>query len=131
MVRATRIISIILLLINGISACFGGLALIIDPDGRLLGMSLSGLRFSPFITYLVPGIVLLLMNGISSLFIAFLTILKFKPAPTLVVLQGIILLGWIIIEALFVDKNFLQFVFGTIGIILIGMGRLLSRLKLS
>jgi hypothetical protein len=53
-----------LILFQGISGLFGGIALIIDPTGELLQMPLSMLDGSPFDTFLIPGIILFLILGI-------------------------------------------------------------------
>jgi len=53
-----------LILFQGISGLFGGLALVIDPTGDLLQMPLSMLAGSPFDNFLIPGIILLTILGI-------------------------------------------------------------------
>ena len=63
--KATINIHIFLLAFLGISAIGGGGALIISPSGKLLGgLPLSILEHSPFINFLIPGIILFLVLGI-------------------------------------------------------------------
>lgn len=62
---------IILHIILGIGAVFGGGALTIDPEGTLLGMPITILDQSPFHNFLIPGIILLLFLGVLPLIIAF------------------------------------------------------------
>ncbi|MBA7716268.1 hypothetical protein ES703_125337 [subsurface metagenome] len=50
----------------GLGAVGGGLALVLEPTGSYLGIPLELLKSSPFSTYLVPGIVLLMVTHISS-----------------------------------------------------------------
>lgn len=65
MKKAVHSIYILLLLFLGISAIFGGGALIISPSGSLLGgLPLSILKNTPFSNFLVPGIILFLVLGI-------------------------------------------------------------------
>ena len=115
-------IALVLLLINGFSACFGGISLILDPSGEFLGLSLHKLVFLPFKSYLVPGILLLIFNGISSLYIAFLMMRKVKYHSIFVVLQGIILIVWIITESFALPNDLLQYPYVIIGIALILTG---------
>ena len=58
-------IHLYLLVFLGISAIGGGGALIISPSGKLLGgLPLSILEHSPFINFLIPGIILFWVLGI-------------------------------------------------------------------
>lgn len=93
-----RIIAIILLLFNGISAIGGGIGLICNPTGGPMEMPLSMLEHSPFDNYLIPGIILLVMNGLLSILFAILVIWKARGSSWLVIIQGFILLSWLIIQ---------------------------------
>ena len=55
---------IVLLLLLGIGAIYGGGTLIISPSGELLGLPISLLEPSPFHNFLVPGIILFIVLGI-------------------------------------------------------------------
>ncbi|MDT3428148.1 hypothetical protein J2Z22_003739 [Paenibacillus forsythiae] len=56
----------------GVGAIFGGLALIIDPSGSLMGMPAdSVLRRSPFSSFLFPGILLLGVFGLFPLWVLY------------------------------------------------------------
>jgi len=80
--KAARNILVILLLFLGIGALGGGLGLIISPSGRLMGgLPLSVLQNSPFRDFLIPGIILFLVLGISPCLIA-LALIR-KPANRL------------------------------------------------
>lgn len=54
----------------GIGAMVGGGALIIDPSGNLVHMPDSLLEHSPFGSFLIPGIILLLVLGVMPMIIA-------------------------------------------------------------
>ncbi|MFC9709346.1 hypothetical protein ACFTRD_14465 [Paenibacillus sp. NPDC056933] len=54
----------------GIGAIIGGGVLIIDPSGSLVGMPPSLLEHSPFGSFLIPGIILLLVLGVVPMIIA-------------------------------------------------------------
>lgn len=53
----------ILQLFIGLGAVAGGLGLVLESDGSNLGMPLSMLEHSPFSDFLIPGLVLLIVNG--------------------------------------------------------------------
>ncbi len=65
-VKTARNIHLLLLAFLGVSALGGGAALIISPSGKLLGgLPLSILKHSPFTDFLVPGIILFLVLGLT------------------------------------------------------------------
>ncbi len=53
-----------LMLFQGISGLYGGIALVMDPSGDLLKMPISILENSPFENFLIPGLILLTILGI-------------------------------------------------------------------
>ncbi|HTL80667.1 MAG TPA: hypothetical protein VL651_03120 [Bacteroidia bacterium] len=121
--KLLRAITIILLLFNGIGALYGGWKLITDPSGTSLGLSLDFLEHSPFRNYLFPGITLFCLNGLLSLFICYSVIAKKKYYPFLVLMQGLLLTGWIVIQLLMLQfVFFLHFVMGGTGLVLILLG---------
>lgn len=73
----TGAILIFLVIIQAISALFGGIQLIIEPNGLLLQMPVNWLNNSPFQSYLIPGIILTLLLGIFPVWIAYC--LAFRP----------------------------------------------------
>jgi hypothetical protein len=82
----------------GIGAVAGGLPMILDPSGSKLGMSLEMLEHSPFATFLVPGIVLLVVNGIGSLIGATASFKKYRRAGEIAIALGLFLIAWIVIQ---------------------------------
>lgn len=67
---------IILHILLGVGAVFGGGALVLSPNGSLLQMPLELLKYSPFQSYLVPGIILLLLLGVLPLIVSFFLLTK-------------------------------------------------------
>ncbi|HTX88705.1 MAG TPA: hypothetical protein VMC08_06940 [Bacteroidales bacterium] len=102
MKKILRGIALFLLCLNGIGAVFGGLVLMIDPSGKLIGYPLSYLEHSPFTNFLIPGIILFTCIGCFSLLIAWLVIRNADVYPWLLMIQGVILGGWIIIEVIMI-----------------------------
>jgi hypothetical protein len=82
----------------GIGALFGGGALVIAPDGHLLGMPTSLLAGTPFSSFLVPGICLFLFVGIAPLLAAAITVRRQSIAPLAAVAVGLTLMAWITAE---------------------------------
>jgi len=77
--KTARNILIFLLAFLALSTLGGGGALIVSPSGKLLGgLPLSMLEHSPFPNFLVPGIILFLVLGITPAFLIY-ALLK-KPA---------------------------------------------------
>jgi hypothetical protein len=102
MQKKNRIIAIILLLINGIGALWGGAGLIYDPTGEFLQMPLELIKHAPFVSYLIPGIILFVFNGLLSIFTAIATARKIHFHPVLILLQGIVLAIWLITQIIMI-----------------------------
>jgi hypothetical protein len=75
-IKFTRNLLPILLAFLGVGAIFGGVVLIISPSGKLFGMPLSILDNSPFNDFLIPGIILFLVLGLSPCLLAIALIKK-------------------------------------------------------
>jgi hypothetical protein len=105
-------ILIALQLLLGIGALFGGGALILEPDGTLLRMPIELLQYSPFHTFLIPGLILFSVLGILPLIAAFFLITEKRSSAgwalslykdihwawNVSLYIGFILIGWITIE---------------------------------
>jgi hypothetical protein len=125
--NAARIIAIILLSLTGINAIIAGLLFIIDPSGEKMGMLVNYLKHSPFQTFLIPGITLFIVNGIMNCIAAIAIIKKHTYFPELILLQGLLLSGWIIVQVMMVsDFNWLHALMLTIGILLLCLGMILK-----
>jgi hypothetical protein len=119
-----KAICVILLLFNGLGAFYGGIMLIADPSGAKLKMPLSLLEHSPFSNFLIPGIVLVIVNGIFSFVTLMGLYLKKGYAYWLVMAQGILLSGWILVQLILLRMFYapLHATFLIIGLGLIGCG---------
>ncbi len=120
-----KVATVALLLVNGISGVYGGLSLIMYPDGSSMHLSPDLLAFSFFDSYLVPGIILLLTNGFFSIYVFAALILGHKKYWRLVALQGIILILWLVAQiALIRVIHYLHLVMFAVGAALVGIGLL-------
>jgi hypothetical protein len=91
-------LAVVLEIFLGLGALFGGGALILAPDGHLLGMPTKLLAGSPFPSYLVPGIVLFTFVGLAPLLAAAMTVRRRAFAPIAAVAVGLTLIGWVSVE---------------------------------
>lgn len=102
---------------NGLSAAAGG-GLMDDPTGQSLQMDASMLASSPFHNFLIPGIVLFVVNGIGNVTGAVLTMTKYKFAAHVAVFFGLILMGWIVAQVVWVGyASFLQPLYFATGLV--------------
>jgi hypothetical protein len=60
----------LILVFTGIGGIYGGYSFIMAPDGSKMGMTTDILLNSPFNSFLIPGIILILFNGIMPLVVA-------------------------------------------------------------
>jgi len=119
----TWIASIMLLLLIGISASLGGLALVIDPTGDVLGLRVRGLSETFFTDYEVPGLILFFAIGMLNLITSVVTMMKRPIYPTLVFIQGAILTGWILAQLYMLPENhILQLLYFLLGLFLMLLG---------
>jgi len=124
--KPVRIVSIVLLFLIGINAIAAGCAFVIDPSGRALGITTELLKHSPFTNFLIPGILLFGAIGLLSISIAVLTIRNVKTYPYLILLQGCIITGWIVIQIIFLQIfHPLHLIIGVSGIFLVINGVIL------
>jgi hypothetical protein len=125
-----RVLSLILLIFLAISALFGGYVLIKDPTGGIIQMPLSNLEHSPFTDFLIPGIILFTFNGLFSLAIFVLVLVRYRYSPWLVIFQGGTLFTWIVVQLIMIQGfHYFHAIYGGIGILLIIVGWMLYRKK--
>jgi len=98
------LITIVLLLLNGVGA-------------------LLNLEHAPFKDYLIPGIVLFFANGVLSFVVLCAILVKANSYPALLILQGAILFGWIVIQSIMLRTvALLHIVYGVIGLMFMALG---------
>ena len=82
----------------GIGAIPAGLALILEPSGASLGMPLEWLSDTPFPNFLIPGVVLMVVNGFGSLAGALASFLRYRYAGEIAMGLGVFLMLWIVAQ---------------------------------
>jgi len=126
--KSLRIVAITLLIFLGIGGVYGAWMLISDPSGGKFEWSLELLEGTPFNSFLIPGIILLLSNGLFPLYIATAAIMRKTFTHWLITLQGLILIGWLTAELLFNPKFFVPEIYYTcysLGFLLVIIGGIL------
>ena len=95
--------------INGLSALLGGYMLITDPSGQSLDLNVEWLQTTPFPNYLIPGIVLFLLIGVTNVWGMWLIFNRNKKRAAVGTLFGFFLMAWIIAQVIWIGyKDFLQ-----------------------
>ena len=113
---------------NGLSGVAGGTGLIADPTAAALGMELEWLHGTPFNNYLIPGIVLLVFNGLGNLTGAVLSIRKNRYYAHIALFFGLVMLVWIISQVAWIGyKSFLQPLYFSTGLLQAILGALLLK----
>lgn len=126
MKKAFRFLAIFLLLFNGVGAIVGGWILMIDPSGTQMQLPLDYLKHIPFKDYFIPGFILFVANGLLSFVVLVATAAKGRFYTQMLIVQGAILSGWILIQILMVqDVYYLHYLMGSVGLALMGLGFIL------
>lgn len=113
---------LILMLFQGASGLYGGGALVLDPSGTFLQMPPGLLDGSPFDTYLIPGIILLLILGIFPLIVFYGVWKRRAWSWAGAFLVSIALIIWIVVEIAMIGYHSeppLQLIYGVVGVALL------------
>ena len=118
----------VLQVLIGLGAVGGGLALVLEPSGSNLGIPLEVLKSSPFSTFLVPGIVLLIVNGFGSLVGATASFTRYWCAGEIAIALGLFLVAWIMLQVYwFAAFHWLHALYLGIGLLELVIGWLLRK----
>lgn len=125
--KISRVVAICLLFFTGVNALIAGFLFISDPNGGKIGMTTSYLAHSPFKDFLIPGLTLFIVNGLMNIVVAVLVLKNYRHFPILILIQGVLLSGWIIVQVFLVkDVNALHSSMLAIGFALCICGILLK-----
>ena len=118
-----KILASCLLLFNGIGALLGGYKLMTAPDGHTMQINNDLLQHSPFHNYFIPGLVLFIANGLFSITVLVMILIRYKKYPWFITAQGCVLFGWIVIQVLLLQTlSWLHLIWGAIGLLLTRLG---------
>jgi hypothetical protein len=97
------------LVLLGLGALAGGVALVSKPDGSVMQFDVALLAGSPFADYTIPGLILGGLFGIGSFVVAGLGLARFRVAPFLAFAIGCGQMIWIVVElAIIKELSFLH-----------------------
>lgn len=113
-------------LFNALGAFYGGGSLVADPNGQPMGMlpahEMRGLLFG---SYLVPGVILLLANGVFPTVVVLGALTGRRWSVRAHMLVGLVLTGWTAVEVAMLGwVSFLQPLMLAVGIAIFALGSL-------
>lgn len=126
--RARRPKTIIVLMVGlvfqGLSGVAGGLALVVDPTGAMIGLPAEWLAGSPFDGYAIPGAVLLTLLGIVPSAVAIGVWMRRSWSWAASLLVAVALLIWLAVEVAVIGYHAqppLQLIYGVVGALILGV----------
>ncbi len=115
---------------NGFSGLLGGFMLMKDPTGQSLSMEQAWLNTTPFANFLIPGIVLFIVNGLGNVTGFWVTLSKKSKAAEIGIAFGLIMMVLITAQVLWIGyKDFLQPLYFSTGLLQLIFGLLLYKVK--
>jgi hypothetical protein len=103
---------------TAIGAIPAGIGYLMDTSGKVMGASTELLARSPLKSFLLPGLFLVLINGLANLAGAYLSFTRNKFAGYTGLILGILLTLWIIIQVAWISLiSFLQPLFLVTGMV--------------
>jgi hypothetical protein len=118
-------IAVALLGVLALGGLGGGLALVTDPTGGRLGMTVERLPgWLPFADYLIPGVALIVLFGVLPAIVAMLLVRHSPRAWTATAALGVLLVFWSGAQIAALGLVFLaaQIGFLIVGVVLVGLG---------
>ncbi|HRO46285.1 hypothetical protein [Agriterribacter sp.] len=115
-----RIILLILLCFVGITVVVCGGIMMLYPDGVILQLQHDTLKPTPFKTFFIPGLVLLLCPGLSCSIAAAMVLLNRKQWYRWCLTGGVMITGWIIVQMILLQTiNALQLLYSGAGLFIL------------
>lgn len=109
-------LAVVLEVFTAIGAIPVGVMFLIDPTGGLIQMQPGWIEGTVFRSYFIPGLYLLIANGLGMLLTALLTVRRHPLAPWLTGALGVGLIIWIAVEVIVLPLTmFLTWIFLAIG----------------
>ncbi len=110
------------------SAFAGGIGFILDPSGKCMWMTIDMLEKSPFMDFLIPGLILLIVLGAGNLVGTILTFKRHHFSGSMAVLLGIALVIWICVQVYWIGLgSFLQPLYLTLGLMEFVLGYMIFK----
>ena len=111
-----------------VTAIWGAAFLMHDPLGRPTDIPVSVLQYSPFHSFLIPGILLLVSSGLLGTAVFVMALVRAHGYGWWVAFQGCVLFGWITVEVIMLRTVvWPHYVYWGVALILIATGWALRR----
>ena len=112
----------------GLGAVGGGFGLVLEPSGANLGVPLEMLKHSPFTDFLIPGIVLLIVNGLGSIAGSVVSFKLLHYTAEIALALGSFLVAWILIQVYWIHSiHWLHALYLILGLLELALGWLLIK----
>jgi hypothetical protein len=123
MKKAVFIIEGIIQSFIGLGAFISGILMMLQPDGSMFQMPLTMLNGSPFNNFLIPGLILLSVNGIGNMIAAILSFRKHKLSGFAGIFFGSGLIIWIFVQVSMIGGgHWLQYFYFSLGMVELFLG---------
>lgn len=107
----------------GMGALAGGIPMLLNPNGQSQGLTTDALQNSPFDSYLIPGLLLVAVNGIGQLLSSSFSLKFKKEAGILGIIFGAALVVWIAVQMYYISlSSWMQPLFLAIGTVELFLG---------
>ena len=126
--KAVRVIAAVALAFLSLTAIWGANLLLQDPTGRPMDIPVSVLQHSPFHSFFIPGLILLVSNGLLPLAFVVATAFGKLRFGRWIAFQGCVLFGWITIEVIMLrEVVWLHYAYWALALLLVACGWALHR----
>ncbi len=98
--KIVRAVALIALGFLAVTAIWGSALLMASPLGSPMQIPVSVLKFSPFHSFLIPGILLLVSSGLLGIVVFLLTLFRVSRYGWWIAIQGGVLFAWITTEVI-------------------------------
>jgi len=110
------------------SAFAGGAGFIFDPSGKSMWMTIDMLEKSPFMDFLIPGLILFIVLGVGNLLGTILTFKRHHFSGSMAILLGVALVIWICVQVYWIGLgSFLQLLYLILGLIEFALGYMIFK----
>ena len=121
--KTVRVVALVALAFLAVGAVLGAVLLIENPSGSPMQISVNVLQHSPFHSFLIPGILLLVSSGLLGAIVFLMALFRCREYGSWVAFQGCVLFGWITIEVILLRTIvWLHYVYWGLALLLIACG---------
>jgi hypothetical protein len=124
----SRVVPAALCLFAGLTAIWGGLELVLSPDGSFMKLPLSFLEHTPFNDFLIPGLLLAVFVGGINTLAGVLQLRRHPRADAEAMVSGAALATWIVMEvALIRHVHWLDVAYFALGLAILAIATVRER----